>query len=265
MRQYLVLLKTIIDSGAPRDDRTGVGTLGIFSYQMEFNLSEGYPLVTTRKLAWKNMVHELLWMISGSNNANDLPEETRHWWRPWADNDGRLGPTYGAQLRRAQGIYYGKTNQLSELAEGIKRDPYSRRHILTTWNAHDVHFCKLPPCHGLVTQFYKQGEILHCKTYQRSADAFIGLPYNIASYALLLSMIAHIVKAKPGRLIYDIGDAHIYNNHVDQVKTQLERQPKRLPVLALNEAITDLFEFTSDDISIEGYEPHPPISAEVAI
>lgn len=210
-------------------------------------------------------MHELIWMLSGSTDVNDLPEAARHWWSLWADDFGKLGPTYGKQLRRCEGAIGYRFDQISRLEKEIKHCPESRRLVLSTWNAADVDYCRLPPCHGLVTQFYGDKERLHCKTYQRSADVFIGLPYNIGSYALLTYMLASVTGLKPGWLHYDIGDAHIYKNHILQMEEQLTRTPRGLPGLLLAAGRRSILDFQAGDIDVVGYDPHPAIHAEVSV
>jgi len=265
-KQYLEILENILDHGENREDRTGVGTISIFSPQkIEVFLDQGFPLLTTKKMAWINMIDELLWFLSGKSNINDLPNRTKHWWKPWADENGDLGPVYGV-LWRKWPYKDKKIDQLLNLINSIKNNPYSRRHILTTWHPGELENQALPPCHGLVIQFYvDKDRQLSCSVYQRSADCFIGLPHNIASYSLFLMMIAQVCELTPYKLSYLVGDAHIYNNHIDQVKLQLSREPKTGPKMIINPEIKNIDDFKYEDFKLEGYEHHPAIKGEVSV
>ena len=264
-KQYLELLKEILDFGESRNDRTGIGTLSIFApKKIEIFLDQGYPLLTTKKMAYKNMIDELIWFISGSSNCNDLPDKTKHWWKPWAKEDGELGPVYGKLWRSWP--YMKNVDQLKNVINSIKNNPNSRRHIMTTWHPGEIENQALPPCHGLMVQFYvDQDKQLSCSVYQRSADCFIGLPHNLASYSLFLMMIAQVCHLKPYKISYSLGDAHIYKNHIDQVKLQLTREPKPGPKMVINPEIKDIDDFKYEDFKIEGYEHHPAIKGEISV
>ena len=271
MRQYLDLMRHVLDTGAPKSDRTGTGTLSVFGRQMRFDLAGGLPLVTTKKLHLKSIVHELLWFISGSTNTAYLKANGVSIWDEWADDNGELGPVYGHQWRSWPTPDGGAVDQLADVLRSLKQSPDSRRHIVSAWNVADVGRMALPPCHCLF-QFYVApadgpGERprLSCQLYQRSADIFLGVPFNIASYALLTHMVAAVSDMAPGEFIHTLGDAHLYLNHLEQAKEQLGRTPRPLPRLVLNAGIRSLFDFTHDDIVIDGYDPHPHIRAEVAV
>lgn len=275
MKQYLDLLQYILDNGIQKGDRTGTGTISVFGYQMRFNLQEGFPLVTTKKVHLKSIIHELLWLLSGDTNIKYLHDNKVSIWDEWADSNGDLGPVYGAQWRNwnNEGI-----DQIKEVIESIKNNPNSRRHIVTAWNpsvlpderskdfAANVADGKaaLPPCHAFF-QFYVADGKLSCQLYQRSADVFLGVPFNIASYALLTMMMAQVCGLQPGDFVHTFGDVHIYNNLIEQVKTQLERQPRQLPTMKLNAAVNDLFAFKYEDFKLENYDPYPAIKGEVSI
>jgi thymidylate synthase len=269
MRPYLDLLETILAQGEAKPDRTGTGTLSIFGHQMRFSLADGFPLVTTKKLHVKSIIHELLWFLKGDTNIAYLNERGVGIWDEWADANGDLGPIYGKQWR-AWPAHDGRTiDQISTVVEAIKRDPFSRRLIVTAWNPADLPAMRLSPCHCLF-QFHvaegKDGERrLSCQLYQRSGDAFLGVPFNIASYALLTEMIAHVTGLGPGDFIHTFGDAHLYLNHLDQARLQLKRAPRPLPRLKLNPEVKSIFDFRYEDIMIEGYDSHPAIKAEVAV
>ncbi len=264
MKQYLDLLKLVRDMGADKADRTGTGTKSIFGYQMRFDLSDGFPLVTTKKVHMRSVIHELLWFLKGESNVKYLRDNKVSIWDEWADEKGDLGPVYGVQWRSWPGPE-GKTfDQISELVKGIRVNPDSRRHIVSAWNVPFIGEMALPPCHTMF-QFYVAAGKLSCQLYQRSADMFLGVPFNIASYALLTQMIAQVCELEPGDFIHTFGDAHIYCNHFEQVDLQLTRTPLKLPSLKLNSAIRDLFEFRFEDIEIHGYEPHPAIQAPIAV
>ena len=264
MQQYLDLLRHVMDNGTDRMDRTGTGTRGVFGYQMRFNLADGFPLVTTKKLHLKSIVHELLWFIAGDTNIGYLQDNKVRIWDEWADENGDLGPIYGKQWRRWESPDGRIIDQLSAIIAAIKNNPYSRRHIISAWNPSDVDDMALPPCHCLF-QFHVANNKLSCQLYQRSADIFLGVPFNIASYALLTHMMAQVCDLDVGDFVHTFGDAHIYSNHFEQVKTQLTRSPKPLPTLHLNPDITSLFDFRYDDIKIENYTAHPHIPGKVAV
>lgn len=264
MKQYLELLDHVLKTGVEKSDRTGTGTISVFGYQMRFDLSKGFPLLTTKKLHIKSIIHELLWFISGDTNIKYLKENGVKIWDEWADENGDLGPVYGHQWR-SWPTSEGKTiDQFSLLIDSIKRNPDSRRHIVSAWNVGEIEKMALPPCHVLF-QFYVANGKLSCQLYQRSADIFIGVPFNIASYALLTHMIAQVAGLKPGEFIHTFGDAHIYLNHLDQVKLQLTREPYKLPELKINSEVKDIFKFKFSDFELLGYEAHPHIKGAVAV
>lgn len=264
MRQYLDLLRHVRDNGVKRSDRTGVGTLGVFGYQMRFDLSAGFPLLTTKKLHAKSIIHELLWFLSGTTNTRYLKEHGVTIWDEWADENGDLGPVYGKQWRSWTAWDGRSIDQIADLIDRIRRDPYSRRHVVSAWNPADIEDMALPPCHCLF-QFYVEGERLSCQLYQRSADVFLGVPFNIASYALLTMMVAQVTGLRAGEFVHTFGDVHLYLNHLEQAELQLSREPRPLPRMLLNPAVTSIFEFTYDDFQLEGYDPHPTIKAPIAI
>lgn len=264
MKQYLDLLRHILDTGHRKDDRTGTGTISTFGYQMRFDLSEGFPLVTTKKVHLKSIIHELLWFIAGDTNVKYLQENGVRIWNEWADPDGDLGHIYGYQWRSWPG-YDGKAiDQISEAVRTIRENPDSRRIIVSSWNVGDLDNMNLPPCHTLF-QFYVNDGRLSLQLYQRSGDSFLGIPFNIASYALLTMMTAQVCGLKPGDFIHTIGDAHIYLNHLDQVRTQLGREPRPLPRMVINPDVDDIFKFRYDDFRLEGYDPYPAIRGEVSV
>src|SRR5512140_441270 len=264
MKQYLELLQKILDDGIKKSDRTGVGTISIFGYQMRFNLEEGFPLVTTKKCHVKSIVHELLWFLAGDTNIKYLNDHGVRIWDEWADERGDLGPVYGQQWRSWPAKDGRTIDQISHVIEMIKRNPDSRRLIVTAWNPADVDKMALPPCHCLF-QFYVADGRLSCQLYQRSADVFLGVPFNIASYALLTLMVAQVTGFEPGEFVHTLGDAHLYLNHLDQADEQLSRSPRPLPVMKLNPAVKDLFAFRYEDVTLEGYDPHPAIRAPIAV
>jgi len=264
MQQYLDLLDHVLKNGARKSDRTGTGTVSVFGYQMRFDLAEGFPLLTTKKLHVKSIVHELLWFLTGDTNIRYLKDNGVSIWNEWADEDGDLGPVYGYQWRSWPTLEGGKVDQIANVVSSILTNPDSRRHIVTAWNPADVDEMALPPCHCLF-QFYVADGRLSCQLYQRSADIFLGVPFNIASYALLTLMVAQVTGLKPGEFVHTLGDAHLYSNHLEQAHTQLSRAPRPMPTMALNPRVADIFKFTYDDFTLSGYDPHPHIAAKVAV
>ncbi len=264
MQQYLDLLDLVLRSGVKKSDRTGTGTLSVFGHQMRFDLAAGFPLLTTKKLHVKSIIVELLWFLKGDTNVAYLKENGVSIWNEWADDKGDLGPVYGYQWRSWPTPDGGKIDQIATVIAGLKKNPDSRRHIVTAWNPADVDRMALPPCHCLF-QFYVADGKLSCQLYQRSADIFLGVPFNIASYALLTQMVAHVTGLKPGEFIHTLGDAHIYANHMEQAHTQLARAPRALPRLQINPAVSDISGFAYDDFKLENYDPHPHIAAKVAV
>ncbi|MFG1398407.1 thymidylate synthase [Roseixanthobacter pseudopolyaromaticivorans] len=264
MRQYHDLLLRILSEGVRKEDRTGTGTLSVFGHQMRFDLAEGFPLVTTKKLHLKSIVHELLWFLAGDTNIRYLKENGVSIWDEWADANGDLGPVYGHQWRSWPTPEGGVIDQIAQVVSDIKRNPDSRRLIVTAWNPSDVPKMALPPCHCLF-QFYVADGKLSCQMYQRSADVFLGVPFNIASYALLTAMVAQVAGLKAGDFVHTFGDVHLYSNHVEQAQEQLSRPLRPLPRLVLNPRVRDIFAFRYEDVAIEGYNPHPAIKAPVAV
>lgn len=282
MQTYLNLMQHVLDQGHVKTDRTGTGTRSVFGWQMRFDLENGFPVLTTKKLHLRSIIHELLWFLQGSTNIAYLKENGVSIWDDWADEHGELGPVYGKQWRRWETVVPGKEgepptirtiDQISQLVDGLKNNPDSRRHLVCAWNPGEVDRMALPPCHALF-QFYvapaasndtDQRPRLSCQLYQRSADIFLGVPFNIASYALLTMMIAQVCNFRPGEFIHTLGDAHLYSNHLDQAKLQLSRSPRHLPTMKINPEVKDLFAFRFEDFSLEGYDPHPHISAPVAV
>jgi thymidylate synthase len=264
MRQYLDLLNHVLEHGDKKEDRTGTGTISVFGYQMRFDLSEKFPLLTTKKVHLKSVIHELLWFLKGSTNIGYLKENGVSIWDEWADENGDLGPVYGSQWRSWQTSDGRTIDQISNLIENIKSNPDSRRLIVSAWNVGEVDKMKLPPCHCFF-QFYVANDKLSCQLYQRSADIFLGVPFNIASYALLTLMIAQVTNLAPGEFVHTLGDAHIYSNHIEQVKQQLSREAKDLPIMKINPHVKDIFSFKFDDFEILNYDPHPLIKAPVAV
>ncbi len=264
MQQYLDLLSHVMENGTNRMDRTGTGTRGVFGYQMRFDLSEGFPMVTTKKLHKKSIIHELIWFLAGDTNIKYLSENGVRIWDEWADDEGDLGPVYGKQWRRWEGPEGRVIDQIKLVVEAIKTNPYSRRHIVSAWNPADVDDMALPPCHCLF-QFHVANGKLSCQLYQRSADIFLGVPFNIASYALLTHMMAQICELEVGDFVHTFGDAHIYSNHFEQVSLQMTRTPKPLPKLKLNPEIKEIDGFSYEDVKIVGYEAHPHIAGKVAV
>jgi thymidylate synthase len=264
MRQYLDLLDHVMKNGTQKGDRTGTGTLSVFGYQMRFNLDDGFPLLTTKKLHLKSIIHELLWFIAGDTNIKYLNDNGVSIWNEWADKEGNLGPVYGSQWRSWPAADGRKIDQLSDVIRSIKKTPDSRRHIISAWNPGEIDKMALPPCH-VMFQFYVAGGKLSCQLYQRSCDIFIGVPFNIASYALLTLMIAQVTGLKPGDFVHTLGDAHIYLNHIEQVKLQLTREPYMLPRMIINPEVNDIFKFRYEDFTLTGYVAHPHIKGDIAV
>lgn len=264
MQQYLDLMQHVLDHGHDKSDRTGTGTLSVFGYQMRFDLAEGFPLLTTKKLHVKSIIHELLWFLTGDTNIAYLKANGVSIWNEWADENGDLGPVYGHQWRHWPARDGGEIDQIRQLIAGLKTSPDSRRHLVSAWNPSDVDRMALPPCHALF-QFYVADGRLSCQLYQRSADIFLGVPFNIASYALLTMMVAQVCDLAPGDFVWTGGDCHLYKNHLEQARLQLSRTPHPLPTLKINPAVNDLFAFCFEDFTLEGYEPHPHIAAPVAV
>lgn len=264
MKEYHDLLQYILDKGTKKEDRTGTGTLSVFGYQMRFDLAKGFPLVTTKKLHLKSIIHELLWFLSGDTNVKYLKDNGVRIWDEWADENGELGPVYGHQWRSWPGKNGETIDQISKLVQQLKNNPDSRRLIVSAWNVADVDNMALPPCHTLF-QFYVANNKLSCQLYQRSADTFLGVPFNIASYALLTMMIAQVCDFELGDFVHTFGDAHLYSNHIEQAKLQLSRTCRSLPIIKINSEVKDLFSFKFEDFELVNYDPHPHIKAEVAV
>lgn len=264
MKQYLDLMRHVLEHGDRKTDRTGTGTLSVFGWQMRFRLEEGFPLLTTKKLHTRSIIHELLWFLQGDTNIRYLKENKVSIWDEWADENGDLGPVYGKQWRRWEGANGVMVDQIAKLLDGLRRNPDSRRHIVSAWNPAEVDRMALPPCHALF-QFHVANGRLSCQLYQRSADIFLGVPFNIASYALLTLMIAQACDFSPGDFIWTGGDCHLYLNHLEQAREQLLRAPRPLPKMHLNPEVKDLFAFRFEDFTLEGYDPHPHIKAPVAV
>ena len=264
MKQYLNLLETILENGVEKKDRTGTGTISVFGHQMRFNLSEGFPVVTTKKLHLKSIIHELLWFLAGDTNVKYLQDNGVRIWNEWADENGNLGHIYGYQWRSWPTPDGKHIDQISNVVESIKNKPDSRRHIVSAWNAGDLDNMNLPPCHVLF-QFYVAGGKLSCQLYQRSADVFLGVPFNIASYALLTLMMAQVTGLEPGDFVHTFGDVHIYSNHIEQVKLQLTRKPFPLPIMKINPDVKSIFDFKFDDFELLDYQSHPHIKGKVAV
>ena len=264
MRQYLELLDHVLENGTRKPDRTGTGTISVFGYQMRFNLEEGFPLLTTKKLHLKSIIHELLWFISGDTNIRYLRENGVKIWDEWADENGNLGPVYGYQWRSWPAAGGKKIDQLANVIRSLKEAPDSRRHIVSSWNPGEIEKMALPPCH-ILFQFYVAGGKLSCQLYQRSCDIFLGVPFNIASYALLTMMVAQATSLRPGEFIHTLGDAHIYLNHIDQVRLQLTREPYRLPVMKINPDVTGITEFRFSDFTLTDYIAHPHIRGDISV
>ena len=264
MKQYLDLCRRVLSDGVRKEDRTGTGTISVFGHQMRFNLEEGFPLLTTKKLHLKSIIYELLWFLRGDTNVRYLQEHGVRIWNEWADENGELGPVYGHQWRSWPDYDGGKIDQIADLVEQIKKNPDSRRLIVSAWNVAEVNKMALPPCHTLF-QFYVADGRLSLQLYQRSADIFLGVPFNIASYALLLQMMAQVTGLRAGDFVHTFGDAHIYLNHIEQVKLQLTREPRPLPQMLLNPEVKELFGFQYEDFELRGYDPHPHIAGVVAV
>jgi thymidylate synthase len=264
MRAYLDLMRHVLDNGTEKRDRTGTGTLSVFGHQMRFDLADGFPLVTTKKVHTKSIVHELLWFLRGETQVGYLRDHGVTIWDEWADERGDLGPVYGAQWRSWRAADGRTIDQISQVVEGIRSNPDSRRLIVSAWNVGELDRMALAPCHAFF-QFYVANGRLSCQLYQRSADIFLGVPFNIASYALLTHMVAQVTDLRPGEFVHTLGDAHLYLNHLEQARLQLSRDQRPLPRLMLNPAVRSLFDFRYEDISFEGYDPHPPIKAPVAV
>ena len=264
MKQYLDLMRHVRDNGIRKEDRTGTGTLSVFGYQMRFDLAEGFPLVTTKKCHLRSIIHELLWFLKGDTNIAYLHENNVTIWDEWADDSGELGPVYGSQWRSWPATDGRRIDQISQVVDQIRNNPDSRRIIVSAWNVGEIEHMALPPCHTFF-QFYVANGRLSCQLYQRSADIFLGVPFNIASYALLLMMIAQVTGLQAGDCVHTFGDAHLYLNHLEQTDLQLSREPRPLPAMSINPDVTDLFAFRFEDFELQGYDPHPHIKAPVAV
>ncbi len=264
MQQYTDLLKHVLKNGVKKEDRTGTGTISVFGHQMRFDLADGFPVITTKKLHLKSIIHELLWFLKGSTNVKYLQENGVRIWNEWADEDGELGPIYGYQWRSWPDYKGGNIDQISQVIESIKNNPNSRRHIVSAWNVGAIDDMNLPPCH-ILFQFYVAEGTLSCQLYQRSADIFLGVPFNIASYALLLQMVAQVTGLKPGTFVHTLGDAHIYTNHIEQSELQISREPYKLPIMKINPDVKNIFDFKFEDFELEGYESHPHIKGAISI
>jgi len=264
MKQYLDLMQHVLDEGTQKHDRTGTGTISVFGYQMRFDLQQGFPMVTTKKLHLKSIIHELIWFLSGNTNIKYLKDNGVKIWDEWADEHGDLGPVYGSQWRSWPTPDGGHIDQIEKIVHTIKNNPDSRRIIVSAWNVAEVDNMALPPCHAFF-QFYVADGKLSCQLYQRSADIFLGVPFNIASYALLTMMVAQVCGLQYGDFIHTLGDAHLYNNHIEQAKLQLSRAPKKLPVMEINREVKDIFDFKFEDFTLKDYDPHPHIKGAVAV
>jgi thymidylate synthase len=264
MKQYLDLLQHVLKEGAEKRDRTGTGTLSVFGYQMRYDLNDGFPLMTTKKIHLKSIIYELLWFLKGDTNIKYLKDNNVSIWDEWADQNGNLGHIYGYQWRSWPDYTGGNTDQIEQVIRSIQENPDSRRHIVSAWNVADLRNMALPPCHVLF-QFYVARNRLSCQLYQRSADIFLGVPFNIASYSLLLLMIAQVTGLKPGEFVHTLGDAHIYKNHLEQVKLQLERDPRKLPTMRLNPSVSNINQFDFQDFVLEDYDPHPHIKGIISV
>lgn len=264
MQQYLQLIERVLDEGVHKEDRTGTGTISVFGHQMRFNLAEGFPLITTKKLHLKSIIHELLWFLKGSTNVKYLQDNGVRIWNEWAKEDGELGPIYGYQWRSWPGYDGSHIDQVQQVIQSIKNNPDSRRHIVSAWNVGQIDEMQLPPCH-ILFQFYVANGTLSCQLYQRSADIFLGVPFNIASYALLTMMMAQVTGLKPGDFVHTLGDAHIYTNHIEQAKLQLTRAPRPLPKMRINPRIKEIDQFSFDDFELSDYDPHPHIKGDISV
>lgn len=264
MKQYLDLLEHVLEHGVAKPDRTGTGTRAVFGYQMRFNLSENFPILTTKKIHLKSIIHELLWFLKGDSNIRYLQENGVRIWNEWADENGELGPVYGVQWRSWRSADGEVVDQISEVIEHIKTKPYSRRHIVSAWNVTEIKKMALPPCHMMFQFFVADGK-LSCQLYQRSADTFLGVPFNISSYALLTLMIAQVTGLEPGEFVHTFGDVHLYNNHIDQARIQLTREPYPLPTIRINPAVTNIFDFRYEDFELVDYVFHPHIKAPISV
>ena len=264
MKQYLDLIKHVMENGVDKEDRTGTGTRSVFGYQLRCNLADGFPLLTTKKVHLKSIIYELLWFLRGDTNVRWLQEHGVRIWNEWADENGDLGPVYGSQWRAWPDGNGGTIDQIAQVIDQIKNTPDSRRIMVSAWNVAEVPTMKLPPCHSLFQFYVAQGK-LSLQLYQRSADLFLGVPFNIASYALLLMMVAHVTGLEPGEFVHTFGDAHIYRNHFDQIREQLSREPRPLPKMIINPEVKDLFSFQFEDFQLEGYDPHPHIAGVVSV
>jgi thymidylate synthase len=264
MKQYHDLMQHVLDHGVEKHDRTGTGTISVFGYQMRFNLADGFPMVTTKKLHLRSIIHELIWFLKGETNIQYLKENGVSIWDEWADENGNLGPVYGSQWRSWKGADGKTVDQITQVIEQIKKNPDSRRLIVSAWNVAEIENMALPPCHAFF-QFYVANGKLSCQLYQRSADIFLGVPFNIASYALLNMMVAQVCGLEPGEFVHTLGDAHLYSNHLDQARLQLSREFRPLPTMKINADVKNIFDFKFEDFTLEGYDPHPHIKAAVAI
>ncbi len=264
MKQYHDLMRHVLDKGATKTDRTGTGTISVFGYQMRYNLQEGFPMMTTKKVHMKSILHELLWFLKGDTNIKYLKDNGVSIWDEWADENGNLGPVYGSQWRSWPAADGRHIDQITQVINQIKNTPDSRRMIVSAWNVGEIDKMKLPPCHAFF-QFYVADGKLSCQLYQRSADIFLGVPFNIASYAILTMMVAQVCNLKPGEFIHTLGDAHLYSNHIEQANLQLSRDLRKLPTLKINPDVKDIFGFKFEDFTLEGYDPHPHIKAAVAV
>ncbi len=264
MRQYHDLMQHVLDHGVEKHDRTGTGTVSVFGYQMRFNLADGFPMVTTKKLHLRSIIHELIWFLKGETNIQYLKENGVSIWDEWADENGNLGPVYGSQWRSWKGADGKTVDQITQVIEQIKKNPDSRRLIVSAWNVAEIENMALPPCHAFF-QFYVANGKLSCQLYQRSADIFLGVPFNIASYALLNLMVAQVCGLEPGEFVHTLGDAHLYSNHLDQARLQLSREFRPLPIMKINADVKNIFDFKFEDFTLEGYDPHPHIKAAVAV
>lgn len=265
MQTYLNLLKRVLKEGEERSDRTGVGTLSVFGEQVRYNLAEGFPVLTTKKLHLRSIIHELLWFLRGDTNVKYLHENRVSIWDEWADDDGNLGPVYGAQWRSWPTPSGESVDQIKQLIKGIQANPFSRRHIVSAWNVGQLADMALPPCHALFQFYVHRDERLSCQLYQRSADLFLGVPFNIASYALLTVMVAQVCGLKPGEFVHSFGDLHLYKNHIEQANEQLSRSPRSLPRMKINSEVKSIFEFRFEDFELQNYDPHPSIKAPIAV